>query len=262
MTATSRQLALPLVETVKLCRVYGSGRTEVTAVTDVDLLVQPGDVYLVMGPSGSGKTTLLSLIGGLLRPTSGTISVAGHELSQMSETDRARLRRDKIGFVFQDFNLLGALTARENVEIALNLAGKTGTEAKKRAIVLLTQFGMQDRLDFIPAKLSGGEKQRVAIARALANDPQLILADEPTANLDSVHGMAVVHLLAAIATSGKRAVIIVSHDDRLQEVATRIARMEDGRLLEECVAGSRAAGDAGRITGDHPQASHENDLVV
>lgn len=228
----NQQSDTPLVEATGLTRVFGSGTTVVAAVSDVDLIVPRGEILLIMGPSGSGKTTLLSMIGGLLRPSGGTVRFAGQELSTMSEGERVRLRRANLGFVFQEFNLLSALTARENVEIALNLAGIAGKQAEERASSLLRQLGMEERLDFTPAKLSGGEKQRVAIARALANDPVLILADEPTANLDSVHGMAVVRLLAGIAKSEGRTVVIVSHDDRLRDVATRIAWMEDGRLKE------------------------------
>ncbi len=232
MTDVAQPNADLLLELRGASRSFGSGATLVSAVAGVDLTVRRGEVLLVMGPSGSGKTTLLSLIGGLLRPTSGTIRLAEFELSTMSESDRIRVRRENIGFVFQDFNLLSSLTAQENVEVALNLCGVRGVMAHERSAKLLTQLGMGARLDFPPSKLSGGEKQRVAIARALANDPLLILADEPTANLDSVHGMAVVQLLTGIAQREGRTVIIVSHDDRLRDIATRIVWMEDGRINE------------------------------
>jgi len=257
-----------IVEASKLSRIYGSGTTLVAAVTNVNLSVFRGEILLVMGPSGSGKTTLLSLIGGLLRPTSGTIRFGGHDLTSMSESERARLRRDNIGFVFQDFNLLSALTARENVEVALNLAGITGKRAVVRAELLLDQLGLSERAGFIPAKLSGGEKQRVAIARALANDPLLILADEPTANLDSYHGLAVVHRLAEIAQDEQRTVIIVSHDERLKEIATRVMWMEDGQLSESGPPTKRLAADAagGYVTYrprhvDHHEPTHPTNKV-
>ena len=168
----------------QLDKTYGEGATEVHAVRAVDLEVQPGEVVLIMGPSGSGKTTLLSMLGAMLRPTSGEIVVDGNAITAISESQLPKLRATTFGFVFQDFNLLGALTALENVEFALNLGGVTGHEAKRRAEELLTGLGLADRLSFRPDKLSGGEKQRVAIARALANHPPVILADEPTANLD------------------------------------------------------------------------------
>jgi putative ABC transport system ATP-binding protein len=214
-----------------LTKTYSDGETRVSAVVDVDLEASRGEMLLIMGPSGSGKTTLLSLIGGLTRPTSGTVYVAGHTLSSLPERERVRIRRDLIGFVFQDFKLLGALTARENVEIALNLSGTTGKAARERAAGLLTELGLQDRLDFMPSQLSGGEQQRVAIARALAHEPLLILADEPTANLDSKHGLEIVELLSTFARNQARCVIIVSHDFRIQDLATRVARLEDGRLM-------------------------------
>ncbi|HLF62076.1 MAG TPA: ABC transporter ATP-binding protein, partial [Acidimicrobiia bacterium] len=169
----------------QLDKIYGEGTTEVHAVRDVDLEVQVGEVVLIMGPSGSGKTTLLSMLGAMLRPSSGQIVVDGNDMTAISESRLPKLRAATFGFVFQDFNLLGPLTALENVEFALNLAGVTGHQARKRAEGLLTDLGLGERLSFRPDKLSGGEKQRVAIARALANQPPVILADEPTANLDS-----------------------------------------------------------------------------
>ena len=223
-----------------LSRSFGVGSTRVQAVVDVDLTVERGEVVLIMGPSGSGKTTLLSLVGGLLRPSAGTVSLAGHDLAALGEAARARVRRDNVGFVFQDFNLLSALTARENVEIALNLAGRSGRSAREAAYRLLDELGMGARLDFTPGQLSGGEQQRVAIARALANRPLLILADEPTANLDSRHGKAVVDLLVGITRDQGRTVVIVSHDYRLADVATRIVWMEDGRLQASAPAGVSA----------------------
>jgi putative ABC transport system ATP-binding protein len=212
----------------RLDKTYGEGTTEVHAVRAVDLEVQAGEVVLIMGPSGSGKTTLLSMLGAMLRPTSGQIVVDGHDIAAIPESRLPKLRAATFGFVFQDFNLLGALTALENVEFALNLGGVTGQEAHRRAEELLTGLGLGDRLTFRPEKLSGGEKQRVAIARALANQPPVILADEPTANLDSKIGHDIARLLRQIATEEKRAVVIVSHDTRLRDVADRILWLEDG----------------------------------
>jgi len=221
----------------QLQKTYGEGDIEVTAVRSVDLTVHPGEVLLIMGPSGSGKTTLLSMLGAMLRPTSGTILVDGTDLTATPESRLPKLRATTFGFIFQDFNLLGALTARENVEFALNLAGVTGAPARRRAEDLLRDLGLSKRLDFRPDKLSGGEKQRVAIARALANQPPLILADEPTANLDSKIGRDIARLLRRIATEQQRAVVIVSHDTRLKQVADRVLWLEDGvfRNLEQMV---------------------------
>jgi putative ABC transport system ATP-binding protein len=219
-----------LLEVRGLAKTFGSGATAVRAVDGVDLTVRRGEVLLVMGPSGSGKTTLLSLIGGLLRPTAGTVRIDGAEVSALSEAELPAVRRRYVGFVFQSFNLLEALSAIENVELPMNLAGIKGREAREKAERLLTDLGMAKRLTFKPDALSGGEKQRVSIARALANDPALILADEPTANLDARQGQTVVHLLRDVAKQRDRAVIIVSHDDRIREVADRIVWMEDGRF--------------------------------
>jgi putative ABC transport system ATP-binding protein len=212
----------------QLDKTFGEGSTQVHAVRGVDLEVQAGEVVLIMGPSGSGKTTLLSMLGAMLRPTSGEIVVDGNDLAAIPESRLPKLRATTFGFVFQDFNLLGALTAQENVEFALNLTGVSGKEARGRAQDLLTKLGLGERLSFRPDQLSGGEKQRVAIARALANQPPVILADEPTANLDSKIGHDIARLLRMIATEENRAVVMVSHDSRLKEVADRILWLEDG----------------------------------
>jgi putative ABC transport system ATP-binding protein len=212
----------------QLDKTFGEGSTQVHAVRGVDLEVQAGEVVLIMGPSGSGKTTLLSMLGAMLRPTSGEIVVDGNDLAAIPEARLPTLRATTFGFVFQDFNLLGALTAQENVEFALNLTDVSGKEARGRAQDLLTKLGLGERLSFRPDQLSGGEKQRVAIARALANQPPVILADEPTANLDSKIGHDIARLLRTIATEENRAVVMVSHDSRLKEVADRILWLEDG----------------------------------
>jgi putative ABC transport system ATP-binding protein len=222
----------PALTASRLDKTYGYGTTEVHAVRAVDMEVQPGEVVLIMGPSGSGKTTLLSMLGAMLRPTSGQIVVDGTDLTAIPESRLPRLRATTFGFVFQDFNLLGALTAMENVEYALNLGGVNGRQARRRAEGLLTDLGLGDRLSFRPDKLSGGEKQRVAIARALANRPAVILADEPTANLDSKIGHDIARLLRRIATDDQRAVVIVSHDTRLGDVADRILWLEDGAFCD------------------------------
>jgi putative ABC transport system ATP-binding protein len=214
-------------------KTFGSGHTAVKALHGIHLHVTPADIVLIMGPSGSGKTTLLTIAGGLLKPTSGEVMINGRDIVPMSETKLPAVRRDNIGFVFQSFNLLDALTALENVEIALFLRGIKGVDAQKRATELLTQLGLKDRLHFRSNQLSGGEKQRVAVARALANDPKIILADEPTANLDAKNGHQVMMLLCQIACQEQRAVVIVSHDERLRSVAKRVITIEDGQLVRQ-----------------------------
>lgn len=216
-----------------LTKRYGAGRTAVTAVQDVSLSVQAGELVLIMGPSGSGKSTLLSMLGALLRPTEGTIELDGTLVSALTERQLPDVRLHHFGFVFQDFNLLTALTAEENVALVARLGGVHASAAHQKAADLLTTFGLAERLHHRPDQLSGGEKQRVAIARALVNDPTLILADEPTANLDSSIGHEVMRLLRGVARDpDRRGVVVVSHDQRLKEIADRVLWLEDGRLVE------------------------------
>jgi putative ABC transport system ATP-binding protein len=209
---------------------YGSGATEVTAVRDVSLAVAPGEVVLIMGPSGSGKTTLLLMLGALLKPSDGTIALNNVVVSALPEKALPDIRLRQFGFVFQDFNLLSALTVLENVAIVAELAGISRSAARDKALTLLRELGLAERVRFLPEKLSGGEKQRVAIARALVNDPALILADEPTANLDSKIGREIMRLLQRIAREQRRSVVIVSHDQRIKEIADRVLWLEDGQF--------------------------------
>jgi putative ABC transport system ATP-binding protein len=195
--------------------------------------VRGGELVLILGPSGAGKTTLLSLIGGLLRPTSGTVQVAGIAFDTLSPSALSRFRLQQIGFVFQFFQLLSALTARENVEIVLRLGGYSPRAARQRAEELLVRFGLGKRLTHLPAELSGGEKQRVALARALALRPPLLIADEPTGSLDSHSGEDVIRLLRQLVDKDQYTVLIASHDQRITHVASRILHCEDGRLTEE-----------------------------
>lgn len=211
-----------------ITRRFGSGETEVIAVKDISLEVAPGEVILIMGPSGSGKTTLLSMLGGLLKPSGGQIRIGEDELTAMNESRLPIVRLHRIGFIFQDFNLLSALSCLDNVAIVAQLNGLSRRESRKRAEMLLEQLGLGHRLNFLPEKLSGGEKQRVAIARALVNQPDIILADEPTANLDSHHGHETMRLLRRIAKEENRSVIIVSHDQRIKDIADRVFWLEDG----------------------------------
>jgi len=211
---------------------FGDGDNAVTAVRGVSLAVAPGEVVLIMGPSGSGKTTLLSMMGALLRPSSGSIHLDGTEISALSEGRLPAIRLRQFGFIFQDFNLLSALSVRENVALVAELAGLKARVARDKASTLLTDLGLGERLDFLPEKLSGGEKQRVAIARALINDPSLILADEPTANLDSKIGHEIMRLLRRVAKEQGRSVVIVSHDQRIRDIADRVLWLEDGAFKD------------------------------
>lgn len=220
----------PILSVEHVTRRFGSGATEVVAVHDISLAVAPGEVILIMGPSGSGKSTLLSMLGGLLKPSSGTIRIGESELTHLSERELPSVRLRHLGFIFQDFNLLSALSSLDNVVLVGQLAGYARQEARQRAKALLEQLGLGHRLGFLPEKLSGGEKQRVAIARALVNKPDIILADEPTANLDSRHGRETMRLLRRLAKEENRSVIIVSHDQRIKEIADRVLWLEDGEF--------------------------------
>jgi putative ABC transport system ATP-binding protein len=216
----------------ELTKRFGAGETEVVAVRNVSLDVAPGEVILIMGPSGSGKSTLLLMLGALLKPTEGTISLDSLELAGLSEGKLPDIRLRNFGFIFQDFNLLSALNVQDNVAFAAGLAGISRKEAQRKAAEILTELGLGHRLRFSPEKLSGGEKQRVAIARALINDPTLVLADEPTANLDSSHGKETMRLLRDIAKQRGRTVVIVSHDARIKDIADRVLWLEDGEFKE------------------------------
>ncbi|MFP5319922.1 MAG: ABC transporter ATP-binding protein [Acidimicrobiia bacterium] len=211
-------------------KVFGTGPAEVTAVADASLELEKGELVLLMGPSGAGKSTLLQLCGALLRPTSGTVRLDGVEVTALTEARLPEVRLQKVGFVFQAFQLLANLNAIENVRLVLEAAGRSKADADARSRELLGQLGLDHRLRARPATLSGGEKQRVAVARALANDPPLILADEPTGNLDSKSGAAVMDLLVAAVRERGTAVLVATHDERVRAVADRIVRIEDGVL--------------------------------
>ena len=203
------------------------------ALNGADLDVPRGEVMLLKGPSGSGKTTLLSIMGCILRPTAGEVWINGSEVAKLPESKLPDVRLHNIGFIFQGFNLFPALTAAENVALTLNLKGVRGGEAKKRARTLLDQVGLDKKYDAFPADLSGGQKQRVAIARALAGEPKIILADEPTASLDSTSGRSVMELMTNLAHKEDRAVVIVTHDNRIEQFADRTVHISDGRLQEQ-----------------------------
>ncbi|HEY9709962.1 MAG TPA: ABC transporter ATP-binding protein [Oculatellaceae cyanobacterium] len=213
--------------------VLQSGQQRLQVLKNIDLEVQKGDIQLLMGPSGSGKTTLLSILAGLLTPTQGKVYLLGEEITRLSRTKLARFRRQHIGFIFQDFNLFPALTAIENLEAALNVKGISGRQARRQAQELLEHVGLADKTKLLPRDLSGGQKQRVAIARALTGHPQLIMADEPTAALDSHSGHTVMELLRQLAKEEGCTVLMVTHDPRIMDVADRIAYLEDGILKQE-----------------------------
>jgi putative ABC transport system ATP-binding protein len=222
----------PALAVNAITKTYDLGAQPVHALRGVDLEVPRGEVLLLLGPSGSGKTTLLSIMGCILRATSGSVRVEGREVGGLPERELPAVRLRHFGFVFQGFNLFPALTAAENVEVALGLKGIRGQEARRRAGEALAQVGLSDKASVRPADLSGGQKQRVAIARALAGDPAIVLADEPTAALDSESGRIVMDLLRSLAKDRGRAVVIVTHDSRTYHYADRGVAIEDGRLVE------------------------------
>jgi len=213
-------------------KTYIDGSVRVPALRGVDLDVHAGEITMLLGPSGSGKTTLLSIMGCILKATSGSICIAGQEVGNLPESELPRIRLEHFGFVFQGFNLFPALTAGENIELMLDLKGVDKTQARKRAHELLERFGLADKFHTFPANLSVGQKQRVAIARAIAGDPRIILADEPTASLDWDSGRTVMDLLRDLAHEWGRAVVVVTHDPRVLEFADRTVRMEDGTIAD------------------------------
>jgi putative ABC transport system ATP-binding protein len=221
-----------LLRTVGLRKEYGRDESLVRAVDDIALEVTRGETLAIMGPSGCGKSTLLHLLGGLDRPTGGELWLDGKRIDRLSERGLAQLRRRKIGFVFQAYHLMDELTAQENIELPALLARRSPRQARLRACELLEQVGLGDRGNHLPAALSGGQRQRVAIARALVNEPLVVLADEPTGNLDSTATLEVLRLLDHLHNSGLT-LVIVTHDERVAATADRIASMRDGSLVDE-----------------------------
>jgi ABC-type lipoprotein export system ATPase subunit len=229
---TASEGAASMVRARGLCKEYGRDATLVRAVDHVDLDVAAGETLAVMGPSGCGKSTLLHLLGGLDRPSAGQLWLAGERLDEMSERAMAALRRDRVGFVFQAFHLMDELTAAENVELPALLAGRSPRTARRRANRLLEQVGLADRARHLPSQLSGGQRQRVAIARALTNEPLVVLADEPTGNLDSEATLDVLRLFESLHTAGQT-LVIVTHDARIAATADRLISMRDGAFIDE-----------------------------
>jgi putative ABC transport system ATP-binding protein len=227
---------------------YGKNEGQVRAVNGVDLDVMAGETVAIMGPSGCGKSTLLYLLGGLDRPTSGDIWLAGQRLGELSERGLARLRRDAIGFVFQAFHLMDELTAVENVELPALLAGRSPRAARKTATELLDRVGLADRARFLPTALSGGQRQRVAVARALVASPQVVLADEPTGNLDSAATTEVLRLFGQLRTA-RQTLVLVTHDPRVADTADRVISMSDGVFTGQRRLTGRTGGRLGVLAG-------------
>ncbi len=224
---------MAILEAEGLTKVYEEGGSRVEALRGVSLGLDPGEIVLLEGPSGSGKTTLMSVAGCLLSPTSGRLSVEGRTVDFSSTEDMVRVRRESIGFIFQSFNLFPALTVLENVLYALQVRGRRTPEYEREARMILDQIGLGHRLDFIPAKLSGGEKQRVAIARALSGGSRIVFADEPTANLDSHVGLEVLEIFRKLAKEEGRAVLVATHDSAVRKVADWVLKIRDGQVIEE-----------------------------
>lgn len=230
---------MPVVLSVqRLNKTYGTGETAVHAVRDASFQTKPGEFVAIVGPSGSGKTTLLAMIGGLLTPTSGTILVNGTNIAGLRGKELARYRRQRVGFVFQANNLVPYLTARENILLVHAITGGDGATARRRADQLLDELGLARRAHALATELSGGERQRVAIARALMNDPQLVLVDEPTANLDSKRGRQVVQSLIREVKDRDKLGIMVTHDPDMAALADRVLELHDGRLKSQANTGA------------------------
>lgn len=219
------------LEVKDLVKTFALDGTTIHAVDHVSFQVKSGEFVALVGPSGSGKTTMLSILAALLSPTSGQVLIDGQDLATMNEKQRVKLRREKIGFTFQANNLIPFLTAKENVEFMLRLNGKADREGRIRSAEILTRLGLTDRLDNLPAQLSGGQQQRVAIARALIHNPAVVLADEPTASLDTERAFQVVETFAHLIHENNRAGIIVTHDLRMCQYVDRVLQMQDGKLV-------------------------------
>jgi putative ABC transport system ATP-binding protein len=238
---------MDFIKIENLTKIYGQGEAAVVALDHVNITLGQGEFVAVMGPSGCGKSTLLHLTGGLDRPSEGTVSLDGQEIFHMDDSHLTELRRRRIGFIFQFFNLLPMLTAEENAAIPLILDGMPVEKANKRAAEILEKVGLGDRLTHRPDQLSGGQQQRVAIARALVTDPAIILADEPTGNLDSRSSDEFAALLRQVSSEWKRTILMVTHDPRIAAYADRIIFLKDGKVVEETTLNGNAKDEAGRL---------------
>lgn len=223
----------PVIEMEAVSQRYTVGTHTVDALNSISIAVYQNEFVMVMGPSGSGKSTLLNVLAGLERPSAGIVQIDGADLTALSDKERSLLRRHKLGFVFQFFNLHPVLSAQENIELPMLIAGIKRKKREVRALELLDLVNLEKRKDHLPHELSGGEKQRVGIARALANDPEVILADEPTGDLDSVIGQEIMHLLQQLNKEQGKTIICVTHDEEMLEPGMRLIKMEDGRIVED-----------------------------
>ena len=221
-----------IIELKNVRKIYELGEVKVQALRDVDLKIEKEEFVAIMGPSGSGKSTLLHMIGVLDRPTSGKIYLDGTDISKLNDSELARLRGEKIGFVFQFFNLYPTLTARENIELPMLILERDKKERKMKSSKLLKTVDLENRAEHLPSQLSGGERQRIAIARALANDPPLILADEPTGNLDTKAGSEIMKFLDKLQEDEKVTVVMVTHEEHIAKYAERIVHLKDGKIVE------------------------------
>jgi putative ABC transport system ATP-binding protein len=243
----------PILEARHIVKELGEGNGKVQALKGVNLTLYPGEFTLLMGPSGSGKTTLLSILGCILSPTSGSVTIAGESANNCTTEELAGLRRRHFGFIFQAYNLFPTLNALDNVKIALDVCGFSADECQKRAIEALHAVGLDHRLTSYPGTLSGGEKQRVAIARAIASSPSIVLADEPTSALDTENGHAIMELLAKLAKDQNRTILAVTHDPRTIPYADRVIEIEDGRIT-----GQKKSAEAPHEAGSDKQAGGES----
>jgi len=241
---TAIPIDTPIYDLRHVTRSYGKDETRVDAVRDVDLVIGRGEFVAIVGPSGSGKTTLLQLLGALDRPTSGEVRFEGRNLATLKESELTSLRLGTIGFVFQQFNLIPTLTARQNVELALAPMGRKPAERRMSIQKLLDAVGLGNRGHHLPSQLSGGEQQRVAIARALANDPDVLLADEPTGNLDSTTGQEIIALLRELNASSEQTIVLITHDADVAAEVTRTVRMHDGSIADAPLARMPEAAEA------------------
>ncbi len=246
--------ARTVLEASAVTKVFREGREEVSVLNGVDIALAAGEIVALEGPSGSGKTTFLSILGCILTPTSGRVVVDGEEIDARRPGRLPEIRKRSIGFIFQQYNLFPALTALENVEYALNIKGLNGRAARERAEEALAAVDLVDRRRFLPRDLSGGQKQRVAIARALAGQPAVLLADEPTANLDSAVGAQILELFRALAKREKRGLLIVTHDPNVRTIADRVVKIRDGRIVQETAPASLAA----RVTTRHRKSKERS----
>ncbi len=266
VSETSPQLAAAappavLARLVGVGKIYGTGEHAVAALSDATLDLRAGEVTLIEGPSGSGKTTLISILGLLLTPTSGEVWIEGRNVAGLGERALPALRARNFGFVFQGFNLFPALSALENVEMAIAMKGARGVDARAEARRLLELVGLGPRMHHLPADLSGGQKQRVAIARALGGDPPILVGDEPTAALDTKTALSVMELLRELASSERRAVVVVTHDPRLERFADRIVRVEDGVIKAIDPTGLRPAPRAEPVGSPPPRFASLSDTT-